>query len=288
MRHQNLRFGKRSGPMICEIGENSMTRKPYWGVLALTVVAMAFATGCNSTTASPTPVPVTTVAAMAPFRQTQVLTTTYASKFTVTVTTNGAPVNGASVVFAVTPSNSGAGGTFANGTSSATATSDATMGGQAVSPAFTSNNIPGSFIVNASIPGNPTSSAIFTVVNTLTPVTFTSTAGDGQSATVSTNFGTALTAKVVDGSGNPVVGALVTFTAPSTGASGTFVDSLSNVTTAITDSNGVATAAAFTANATAGGPYTVTASVPDVQSATDPTTDTWLTTTFSLTNTVAP
>jgi len=274
--------------MIREHRKNTMIRKAYWGVLASTVAALALLTGCSSTSATPPVTPITTVATMAPFRQTQLENTTYVAPLTAVVTTSangvgtGTPVGGVTVTFTVSPSPGGAGATFANGTQSTTASTDATTG-IAVSTALTSNGTPGSFTVIASTAGT-TSTAIFSVVNTLTPVTFTSTAGDGQSATVSTNFGTALKATVVDGSNKPVVGIVVTFTAPSTGASGTFVDSLSNVTTAITDSNGVATAATFAANATAGGPYTVAATVPVVQSATA-ANDTWLTTNFSLTNT---
>ncbi len=293
MSHQSLRLTTRSGDMIRENGRNTMIRRAYWGVLASILGALVFATGCSSTSATPPVTKVTTVTAMAPFRQTQLENTTYVSPFTAAVTTNGTPVGGVGVVFAVTPSAGGASGTFAGASTSATATTDATTG-QAVSPAFTSNGTAGSFIVTASIPGNPTSSAIFTVVNTVTPLTFTSTTGDGQSATVSTDFGTTLSATVLGPivppatTPSPVVGILVTFTAPSTGASGTFADSLSNVTTAITDANGVATAATFTANATAGGPYTVSATVPVIQDGTNPGNDTWLTTNFSLTNTPAP
>jgi hypothetical protein len=53
----------------------------------------------------------------------------------------------------------------------------------------------------------------------------------------------------------------VTFTAPSSGASGTFAG---GVNTATTDASGKATSAIFTANSTTGGPYTVTASVSGV------------------------
>ena len=268
--------------MIRENGRNTMIGKAYWGVLASIVVILAFATGCSSTSATPPTATITTVTAMAPFRQTQLVSTTYVAPFSAAVTTNGTPVGGTGVTFTVTPSLGGAGGIFANGSSSALVTTDGTTG-IAVSPAFTSNGTPGSFIVQASAEGT-TSTAIFSLDNTQPPVTFTSTAGDGQTATVSTKFGTALTAKVVDGSGNAIAGIVVTFTAPSTGASGAFVDSLSNTTTAITNSSGVATAATFTANATAGGPYTVAATVPVVQSST-PANDTWLTTNFSLTNT---
>jgi Beta-propeller repeat len=83
--------------------------------------------------------------------------------------------------------------------------------------------------------------------------------GTPQSALVSTAFGTLLSVTVEDTDNNPVQGVQVTFTAPSSGVSGTFANS-TNTTQATTDSNGIATATAFTANAQAGGPYNVTAS----------------------------
>ena len=58
-----------------------------------------------------------------------------------------------------------------------------------------------------------------------------------------------------DAGNNPVSGVVVTFTAPTSGASGTFAGGLN---TATTNASGVATSAAFTANATAGA-YNVTA-----------------------------
>src|SRR5207302_6189340 len=83
----------------------------------------------------------------------------------------------------------------------------------------------------------------------------TATAGTPQSAQVGTAFGTALQATVKDSFGNGVSGATVTFAAPGSGASGTFGSS----PVVTTNGSGVATAPAFTANATTGGPYTVTA-----------------------------
>jgi hypothetical protein len=82
------------------------------------------------------------------------------------------------------------------------------------------------------------------------------TTGGGQSAVVDATFTNVLSATVEDASGNPVAGNVVTFTAPASGASGTFVNT-TRTTTATTGSNGVATASAFSANATAG-TYTVT------------------------------
>jgi uncharacterized membrane protein len=82
-------------------------------------------------------------------------------------------------------------------------------------------------------------------------------AGTPQIADVSTQFGIALQATVTDTNG-PVQGATVTFTAPSTGASGTFPGNLTTAT-AVTNPSGVANAPAFAANATAGN-YTLIAS----------------------------
>ena len=299
MIHKDLRLVPRSASMSRETSKNTkngretMIRKAYWGALAAPVLlALAFSMGCSSNPQSPILSPVTTVSSTAPFAQTQLLTTAYAAPFQAAVATDGNPSGGVIVTFTVTPSVSGAGGTFANGSSSttattATATTDDTTIGVAQSPAFTSNTVPGTFLVTASAEGTQ-STAIFTVTNTLTPVTFTTTGGDNQSATVSTAFGTALSVTVMDGSvpPKPVVGIVVTFTAPATGASGTFADSSAATTTAMTNSSGVATAAAFTANANLGS-YTVTAKVPVVQSATS-ANDTWLSTSFNLTNTPPP
>src|SRR5205814_9836933 len=55
------------------------------------------------------------------------------------------------------------------------------------------------------------------------------TAGGGQSTKVGATFGANLQATVTE-SGNPVAGATVTFTAPASGASGSFSDSGNAVT----------------------------------------------------------
>ena len=86
--------------------------------------------------------------------------------------------------------------------------------------------------------------------------------GSGQTTAVNTTFSAPLVAQVLNGS-TGVSGITVTFTAPASGASGTFAN---DVNTAVTDSTGTATSAAFTANAT-GGPYTVTATAPGASGA---------------------
>lgn len=85
----------------------------------------------------------------------------------------------------------------------------------------------------------------------------TATAGTPQTAQLGSAFSASLKATVSDSSGNPATGVTVTFTAPSSGASGTFAGG-SSTATAASDSTGTATAPVFTANNTAGS-YTVTA-----------------------------
>jgi hypothetical protein len=85
--------------------------------------------------------------------------------------------------------------------------------------------------------------------------TTTATSGTVQSVAVGKAF--APLAVTVTSNGSPASGISVTFTAPSSGPSGTFMNG--TVTdTDITNANGVATSSAFTSNKTAG-VYTVTA-----------------------------
>ena len=93
-----------------------------------------------------------------------------------------------------------------------------------------------------------------------------------QIATLGTVFANPLAVTVTDPLSNPVSGVNVTFTAPSRGASGLFSNSIATVAVE-TNGSGVASAA-FTANGTVGGPYTVTAAATGL-----PTVN------FSLTNT---
>jgi hypothetical protein len=106
-----------------------------------------------------------------------------------------------------------------------------------------------------------------------TNYTITTTAGTPQSTKVNTAFPVALQATVKE-SGTALSGVSVTFTPPASNvASGTFTGG--TPATVSTNGSGVATAPTFTANAIAGGPYIVAASVTGLASTAD----------FSLTNT---
>lgn len=97
-----------------------------------------------------------------------------------------------------------------------------------------------------------------------TPASILATSGTPQSATVNTVFSSPLVATVSDQDGNPVNGVTVTFTAPSTGKSGTFMGGVTTIT-ATTNAQGQAQVN-ITANATTGS-YNVTASVIGVTTA---------------------
>src|SRR5260370_5490809 len=108
--------------------------------------------------------------------------------------------------------------------------------------------------------GAPGAIGIFAAFKANGP-SITATAGTPQSAAFNTAFATPLQATVKDAANNPVSGVLVTFTAPASGASGTFAG---GVNMATTNAAGVATAPTFTANGIAGGPYNVTASATGI------------------------
>lgn len=75
--------------------------------------------------------------------------------------------------------------------------------------------------------------------------------GNYQTTNINTPFSTNLQVQVTDGNYVPIPGVDVTFTAPSTGASGTFSNGLTTVTVT-SDKNGYATAPTFTANGISG------------------------------------
>jgi hypothetical protein len=203
-----------------------------------------------------------TVAVQSGSPQSSTVKISFASALVALVTdANGNPVSGVSVTF--TAPSSGASGTFANTTTTTTATT--ASNGQATASAFTANTVAGGYTVSASVSG-VSGTASFSLTNTAktTNDTMSITQGNNQSTTVNTAFGTALKVKVIDEFNNPVSGMTVTFTAPSSGASGTFANG-TRTTTATTDSTGVATASTYTANTTVGG-YDITTSASGVAS----------------------
>jgi len=188
--------------------------------------------------------------------QTAVINTTFAAPLVATVTTGGSPTSGVVVTF--TAPATGASGTFAGASNTTTATTNAS--GVATSAAFTANGTSGAYVVTATVSGVSTP-ADFSLTNAAgPPATITATSGTPQTAGINSAFTAPLVATVLDGGSNPVSGVIVTFTAPATGASGTFTNGTATETDT-TNASGMATSTTFTANGTVGGPYTVTATV---------------------------
>ena len=213
----------------------------------------------------------TTLTATAGTAQSATVGNAFATQLQATVKDSlGNPVSGVTVTFAAP--GSGASGTFAGGTNTATTNAQ----GVATAAIFTANSVAGGpYNVSATVPGVSTP-ANFSLTNLAGPAaSIAATAGTPQSAPINTAFASALQATVRDAGGNPVSGVNVTFTAPVSGASGLFSNSTATITVA-TNASGVASAA-FTANGTAGGPYTVTAAATGLTAVN-----------FSLTNTAAP
>ncbi len=149
--------------------------------------------------------------------QSAAINTAFAAALVATVKDSGGnPVQGVTVTF--TAPASGASGSFAGGVNTATTNAS----GVATSAVFTANGTAGSYTVAATVAG-VTTSASFALTNTAgTAASITATSGTPQSAAINTAFAAALVATVKDSGGNPVQGVTVTFTAPASGASGSF------------------------------------------------------------------
>jgi hypothetical protein len=217
-------------------------------------------TGMNSIAFSPAVVlPPASITATGGTPQTTVINHVFGSPLQATVKDSAQnPVAGVTVTFTAPP-NTGASATFTGGTNTAVTNASGVATSVNISADGT---VGGPYNVVATVAGVATP-ANFALTNTVgQPVQIIITSGTPQTATVTTAFALPLSAKVEDSGGNPVPGVTVTFTPPSTGASGTFTGG----NTAVTNASGVATSGTFTANATSGGPYNVFAALPEVGS----------------------
>jgi protocatechuate 3,4-dioxygenase beta subunit len=177
---------------------------------------------------------------------------------------SGSPVVGASVTFTLGAAGaggggSGAGASFSDGAATATATTG--VHGIATSPQVTASSVAGTFTATATAT-TTTSTARFTLTNVAgKPATIIAGVGAAESAQAGARFAIPLAVTVSDAHGNKVAGALVTFTAPTSGPSGSFATAAHpRSVTVRTDSSGIAVAPPFTANAQPGG-YAVIARV---------------------------
>ncbi len=173
----------------------------------------------------------------------------------------GAPVADADVSFNVVTTN-GAGANFVGGGSSATAQTD--EAGTATSPLLVAGTTAGTFTVQASVSG-VSKTVTFTLADLASvPYSMTPGAGTSQEAQAGTDFPVPLAVTVSDANSNPVAGAKVAFSAPTSGPSGVFAGHGTTVAV-LTNSKGVAVAPNLAANQVAGG-FIVTARVPGLSS----------------------
>ena len=174
---------------------------------------------------------------------------------------SGNGVGGINATFTAPPS--GASGLFPNGATSAIFPTNSQ--GVAVVPSFTANTIAGSYGIDVGFSNPPpgfTTPGLFTLTNNPGAASsVTITGGSGQTTNINTAFSQPLSVVVHDSFGNPVPGVIVTFSAPSSGASGTFPSG--TITNVATNASGVATTPTFTANGIAGA-YTVNATASGV------------------------
>jgi hypothetical protein len=138
------------------------------------------------------------------------------------------------------------------------------VGGVAV---YTNTNLPlGSSLIYATYTGDenyaPVETSMTQIITAGPPTDVFVTQGNNQTTEPGTSFALPLVASVEDTNEYPVSGAIVTFTAPASGASGTFANG-SRIYTGTTDASGRVTTTVFTANSTLG-VYTVTATVGGV------------------------
>jgi uncharacterized delta-60 repeat protein len=173
---------------------------------------------------------------------------------------SGNPLAGSVVTF--TAPASGASGTFAGGSLSYSATTDAN--GLVTATTFTANTTTGNYTVTATsdAAASPTSFSLTNLPGS--PATITATSGSNQATSINSSFGQPLVATIYDAYNNPVPSQLITFTAPASGASGKFSNN-TQIYAGTTDASGRVTSTTFTANAITG-TYNVTAVVAGVAS----------------------
>jgi protocatechuate 3,4-dioxygenase beta subunit len=168
----------------------------------------------------------------------------------------GQPVEGATVTFAISATDNGAGASFLAGGAQATALTD--VDGRATSPTLVANKTAGAFTATASAAGAQPLTFMLTNL-AAAPSSVSAGAASGTSAAVGARFAVPLAVTVADKNGNPVKGAVVVFRAPAKGVSGRF-GGRRRIVRVKTNRDGVAVAPPFTAGPTAGG-FAVTATV---------------------------
>ncbi|HJT86517.1 MAG TPA: S8 family serine peptidase [Bryobacteraceae bacterium] len=121
-------------------------------------------------------------------------------------------------------------------------------------------------VADSSVPVQTASATLFLVISQpAVPASIVSFSGASQSAALNATFAAPLAVIVRDASGNPANQVMVNFAAPATGASATFPGGV-NTAASLTNSSGIATSPALTANSIPGA-YTVSAFVAGLPAA---------------------
>jgi hypothetical protein len=186
--------------------------------------------------------------------------------------TNDKPLQGASVTFTLGAStggsstsgtsSAGAGASFSGGASQATATTSTF--GIATSPRFAANTTAGRFAATVTVSGTTRVEAFLLRNVAGTPRTLAAGAASSESTTTGARFPIRFAVTISDANANPVADAIVTFSAPEHGPSGSF--GRSRTIRIRTNAAGIAIAPAFTANTEPGG-YIVEATAGHATSA---------------------
>jgi protocatechuate 3,4-dioxygenase beta subunit len=180
--------------------------------------------------------------------------------------TNGCPLTGQLGGYAVSFSapSGGASGIFANsGSNTVTVGTDAT--GTATAPTFTANDTAGSYSVHADSDFGSTNLYLTNTAGGLA-ASIAPAGATAQEASVNSQYGQPLQARVLDANGRPVQGVATSFALGSgpSGAGASFLTGGAQAT-ATTKSDGVATSPLFVANSSPGR-FTATASASDLSS----------------------
>jgi protocatechuate 3,4-dioxygenase beta subunit len=255
------------------------------GVLAAAGATLAAAAsgaggegGADASADCPASTPPNTMTLVAGTPQTAPLHSSYATGLQVALAnTDGCAVTSgaAGVPVTFTAPASGASGVF-SASAANTVTVGADSGGMVSAPAFTANGIAGSYTVTAS---SQYGTVTFALTNTAagTPARLVAASATRQATVVTRGYRDALAVRVLDGEGNPVAGASVTFALTASaaasacgsgagsgggtgsGAGASFAGGASEAS-ATSDAAGVATSPALTAGAQAG-TFTASASL---------------------------
>ncbi len=229
----------------------ALTANDIPGNFTVTAAAAGIAPVTFSLTNTAVPSAITVLAGSG---QTATVNSAYHAPLQAVVTdADGNPVSGITVVF--TLPTSGPGGSF---TGSATVLTNAN--GVASAPGVMANTQAGTFIVRALVAGVASGARFSLSSIAAAPAAIAPLAGAGQAAKVNTAFTKVLQARVTDAFGNPVAGAGDVHGARRRPGA-TFAGKLT--ASAVTNSNGVASAPALTTNTHAGN-FVVTASVGGV------------------------